>query len=153
MEKHCGKTCGECGKVRVFNRYFGGFHCSRRMCRLHIRLHKGCFLTVASVLCRQGSYGNYFGKIKQKVDKITKLHIGTGRLPNVGPQSFVEMSQFWQVFISIENRLRHRTQGQSTSRSYPEPSSRVILWPKSTLFNIIAFLALLYAKTQCCQQL
>ena len=25
VEKSCGKTCGECGKVHVFNRYFASF--------------------------------------------------------------------------------------------------------------------------------
>ena len=51
MEKGCGKVCGECGKVRVFNRYFGGLEFLHRSGTMYIPMHNLGWHNMAMTLC------------------------------------------------------------------------------------------------------
>ena len=53
VEKACGKVCGECGKVRVFNRYFAGLEFLAVAEEMHIPMHNTEHNSMAVALCCQ----------------------------------------------------------------------------------------------------
>ena len=54
VEKGCGKVCGECGKVRVFNRYSGGLEFFNRSRWMHNRMHNRTPRSMKGALCCHG---------------------------------------------------------------------------------------------------
>ena len=54
VEKGCGKVCGECGKVRVFNRYSGGLEFFNRSRWMHNRMHNRTPRSMKGALCCRG---------------------------------------------------------------------------------------------------
>ena len=51
VEKGCGKVCGECGKVRVFNRYSGTLEFLNRAERMHNPVHNLDWQRISGALC------------------------------------------------------------------------------------------------------
>jgi hypothetical protein len=69
VENSCGKTCGECGKLLVFNRYSG---VSSHMPRLWKSLHTGLHKTGYKVVTEKLRYRRELMKVLRKWPK--KLH-------------------------------------------------------------------------------
>ena len=51
VEKGCGKVCGECGKVRVFNRYSGTLEFLNKAGRMHNPVHNLDRQRISGALC------------------------------------------------------------------------------------------------------
>ena len=69
VEKPCGKVCGECGKVAVFNRYFGFFKMRKRVYKpVHIQ---GLGM-VATALCSRRKESFVSRSQGEKLDSFVK---------------------------------------------------------------------------------
>ncbi len=94
----CGKTCGECGKLRVINKIFGEMALRAKS---DFRLEKckiigGNALWLRVMLPRISA--DYFGKNRQKVGKMYNSPPLPPGIPLGATENFVEIAQNAQLY-------------------------------------------------------
>lgn len=75
MEKSCGKVCGECGKVGVFNKYFGIFKFAAFQRPMHTGMYISLRKRAECVLCYRQSADSFLPYLPKKLAIIPKRTI------------------------------------------------------------------------------